>query len=79
MAKNREKTSTVANELRAALLASDKTRYQVSQESGVDQAALHRFVGGGGLRIESLEALARALGLEIRVVRSVGPKKGRKQ
>ncbi len=28
------------------------------KRSGVDQAALSRFVAGGGLRIESLEAVA---------------------
>lgn len=66
--------SKVADEIRKVLIASDKSRYAVSQESGVDQAALHRFVNGADLRIGSLEKVAQALGLEI-VVRPVREKR----
>lgn len=55
----------LADKIRQALESSGKTRYQVSKESGVDQAALSRFVQGKGLSVESLEAIAGALGLEI--------------
>ncbi len=64
------KNSKVADEIRRALVASGRSRYEVSQKSGVDQAALSRFVAGGGLRIDSLEALAAALGLEIKVAKA---------
>ncbi len=33
--------------------------------TGIDQAALSRFVHGKGLSMESLDALAECLGLEI--------------
>jgi len=64
----------ISDVIRKALQASAKSRYAVSKESGVNQAALCRFVSGGGLRVESLEAIAEALGLEV-VVRE---KKGNK-
>jgi len=70
MATKRE-TPRVADRVRQALASSGKSRYQVSKESGVDQAALHRFVNGASLRVASLEAVAEALGLEI-VVRKKG-------
>jgi hypothetical protein len=66
--------SKIADEIRKALIASDKSRYAISQESGVDQAALHRFVNGADLRIGSLEKVAQALGLEI-VVQAIGRKR----
>jgi hypothetical protein len=55
----------VADVIRRAMLSSEKSRYQLSREAGVDQAALCRFAAGSGLRTESLELLAQALGLEI--------------
>jgi len=62
-------TSTVTERIRSAMLQGDKTRYAIAKETGLAEAALCRFAAGGGLRIESLELLARALGLEI-VVRA---------
>jgi transcriptional regulator with XRE-family HTH domain len=55
----------VADTIRRAMLSSEKSRYQLARESGVDQAALCRFAAGSGLRTESLETLGWALGLEI--------------
>jgi len=37
----------------------------VQVRAGVEQAAMSRFVHGWGLRVESLELIAEALGLEI--------------
>jgi len=76
MTKKIEK-SEVAGAIRLALMASGRSRYEISQVSGVDQAALCRFVSGSGLRIESLEAIAKALGLEIRVVEAKKSRKDR--
>ncbi len=65
MATKRNKPS-VADQIREAIEASGLSRYEIWQKSGVDQAALHRFmVKGVRLRIESLEAVADVLGLEI--------------
>lgn len=50
------------------------TRYRLSIETGISQAALSRFANGkSGLSMELAEALARSLGLEI-VVRKSGVK-----
>jgi hypothetical protein len=63
----------VADQIRAAIKASGKSRYEIFQASGVDQAALHRFVvKGAGLKVDSLEAIAAALGLEIIIRRKKG-------
>jgi len=58
--------SKVYDELRKAIRASNKTRYRLWQETGIDQALLVRFMAGkSGLSIESVEKLIEALGLEI--------------
>ena len=55
--------------------AEGTTRYQISKDTGISQAALSRFVNGSrGLSVEMVERLAHYLKLEI-VVR---PKKIRK-
>ena len=58
--------SQVYKELRKAIRASEKTRYSLWQETGIDQGQLARFMAGkGGLSVENLEKLVKALGLEI--------------
>ncbi len=52
--------------LRRAILESDMTRYAISKQSGVDQAALSRFVTGGSLKLESVDKLVDCLGLQVR-------------
>ncbi len=71
--------SKIYNQLRKAIETSDKTRYRLWQETGVDQGQLARFMAGeSGLSIDSTERLAEAMGFEI-VVRpkSTGPRKAR--
>jgi DNA-binding phage protein len=63
----------LADQIRAAIEKSRMTRYAIWQKSGVDQSALHRFmVKGVNLQVESLEAVAAALGLEIVLRRKKG-------
>jgi DNA-binding transcriptional MerR regulator len=58
--------SKVYDELRKAIKESNKTRYRLWQETGIDQALLVRFMNRkSGLSIESIEKLIEALGLEI--------------
>ena len=58
--------SQILDELRAAVEASDKSRYRLWQETGIEQSQLSRFVAGtSGLGIEHIEKLAEALGFEI--------------
>lgn len=57
----------VADVIRNAVISSKLTRYEIAKRSGIDQAALLRFVRGGSLRVESLEKLCPVLGLELSV------------
>ena len=53
-------------QVRDAIRRSEKTRYRLSQETGIDQAQLCRMMAEGkGISVEALETLAAALGLEI--------------
>jgi transcriptional regulator with XRE-family HTH domain len=58
--------NVIYEQLRKAIEASRKTRYQLWQETDIDQGQLSRFMAGGaGLSVENIEKLAEALGLEI--------------
>ena len=63
------------DQFRQAVLDSDMTRYEISKQTGVDNASLSRFVHGErGLSEEALNSLGELLNLEI-VVRK--KRKGR--
>jgi len=67
---------TLTDQLREAVRRSEVTRYRLSQELGIDQGALSRFVSGErGLSLEAIDKLAGYLGL--RLVNDRRPK-GRK-
>lgn len=57
----------IADVIRDAVVRSDLSRYEIAKRSGIDQAALLRFVRGGSLRIESLEKLCPVLGLKLSI------------
>jgi hypothetical protein len=52
-----------------AIEKSGRTRYQISKETGVDQAALCRIVQGGRCGMATAEKLCEYLGLELRPVK----------
>lgn len=55
-----------SDQIRQAILNSDLTRYQISQQTGIDQAALSRFVHGErGLALDNVDLIAELLGLEV--------------
>ena len=52
--------------IREAVAAHDKSRYRLSQESGISRGQLSEFMAGTkGLSVESLEKLAACLELAI--------------
>ena len=52
--------------IRAAITASDQSRYRIAKDTGISQAQLSRLMSGErGLSIEALELLADYLGVEI--------------
>ena len=60
MSKKREKFS---EQIRRAIEASGRTRYWLSQQTGIDQATLSRFMlGKAGLSMEALDSIAGIFG-----------------
>jgi transcriptional regulator with XRE-family HTH domain len=55
----------IAEQLRKAIKRSSKSRYRISQESGIDQGALSRFVNRKrDLSLASVDAVCRVLDLQ---------------
>ena len=70
----KKRSPTLTDQIRQAVETCGKTRYQIAQETGVDQASLCRFVSGErGLSVENLDLVAECIGL--RVVVEGKPKK----
>ena len=58
--------SKVNNTLRAAIEKSEKSRYRLSKETGIEQSQLSRFMyGNAHISVERIEELAKALGYEL--------------
>ncbi len=58
--------ASIAEQLRQAIARSDKTRYRISQESGISQAVLSRFVNRQReLSLANVDALCKALSLRV--------------
>lgn len=61
-----QKQDKLSEQIRQVIETCGKTRYQISQDTGIDQATLCRFMGGnGGLSIPILDRLGEYLGLRI--------------
>ena len=57
----------ISDQLRQAIQRSDKTRYRISVESGIDQATLSRFIKlGTGLSLANVDKLCECIGVELR-------------
>ena len=66
---------TLTDQLRRAIAAGPKTRYQLAGETGIDQATLSRFVHGkGGLSLSGADRIAAALGLNLTANQATRPK-----
>jgi transcriptional regulator with XRE-family HTH domain len=72
-----ELMSRLLDRLRKEIVSSPKTRYRLSEETGITQGHLSHFVKGEkGVSFETFELLADHLGLEIIVRRK--RRKGRR-
>ncbi len=66
------KSKSFADTIRTAIKRDGRTRYKISQDSGVNQAVIGRFVHGErDLNLRTADRLCKALGLEL------GPKRKR--
>lgn len=52
--------------IRKEIANSDKTRYRISKDTGIQQAVLCRVLQGGSLKAESAENLLRYFGYSIK-------------
>jgi DNA-binding Xre family transcriptional regulator len=48
-----------------AMEQSGKTRYQIWQDTGINEAVLHRIFHGGTASVKTLDILCKYLGLEL--------------
>ena len=55
----------ILENLRKALEDSEKTRYRISQETGVSQTVLCRIANGGSCSVDTIDVLCEHLGLEL--------------
>ena len=60
------KTTSLTDQLRQLIETAEISRYQLWQQTGIDQAVLSKFVNGkGGLSMESLDKIGEVLNLQI--------------
>lgn len=60
----------LSEQLREAIVRASVSRYEISKETGVDQAALSKFVlGQRGISVEAMDAVGLYLGLSITTTR----------
>jgi transcriptional regulator with XRE-family HTH domain len=58
---------TMTEVLKAAIEESGLTRYRIAKDTGIDEAALMRFMRGEqSIRLDKADVLADYLGLELR-------------
>lgn len=60
----------IMDRIRQEIQNCGKTRYQISQETGIDQAALCRIMQGGSCKAQTLETLLEYFGFAIMKKRS---------
>jgi hypothetical protein len=57
----------LSEQLRDAIVASEKSRYRISKETGISEASLSKFVNGvGGLSLEAVDKIGACLRLELK-------------
>jgi transcriptional regulator with XRE-family HTH domain len=61
-----KKSKPIDEELRHALLSHRATQKTISEESGVDEAQLSRFMNGQDIRLKTAAKLASYLGLHLK-------------
>jgi DNA-binding phage protein len=61
-----KKTTTIVDQLHAAIRDSGETAYRISKETGVPEPTLSRFLSGQrDIRLQTAAAIAEHLGLQL--------------
>ncbi len=72
------KQTSLTDQLRQLIEEAELSRYQLWQQTGIDQAVLSKFVNSkGGLSMESLDKIGEVLNLQI--TKRPAPAKGPKE
>ena len=66
--------SMIIEEIRKQIKRSGKSRYRISRDTGIDEAALCRIMQGGSCKVETADKLLKYFGLTIA---KQGKKRGR--
>ena len=73
----KQRAKQFSDEIRAAVADCGMTRYRIAQETGIDGAALCRFVQGRvGLSLDNLDKLAKCIDLHVVSKRKTRTRKG---
>jgi hypothetical protein len=65
----------IIEEIRKRIKMCGKSRYQISKETGIDEAALCRIMQGGSCKVETADILLKYFGVEL--IRKKGKERGR--
>jgi hypothetical protein len=57
---------TIIETLRKEIKTCGKSRYRISAETGIDNAALCRIMQGGSCKVETADILLKYFGLELK-------------
>jgi hypothetical protein len=67
--------SMIIEEIRKQIEKSKKSRYRISQDTGIDEAALSRIMNGGSCKVETADILFKYFRIEL--IQKKRKKKGR--
>ena len=56
---------TIIETLRKEIKTCGKSRYRISKDTGIDNAALCRIMQGGGCKVETVDILLKYFGFEL--------------
>lgn len=65
----------IIEKIRKLIKESGKSRYRISQDTGIDQAALLRIMNGGSCKVETADILFKYFGIEL--IQKKGKRKNR--
>jgi len=66
----------IVEEIIQAIKRSNKTRYRIAVDCGIDHTVLHRIVNGGSCSLQTADKLCDYLGLRLRPVKKQKKTKG---
>ena len=67
----------IIEEIRKQIRESKKSRYLISQDTGIDQAALSRIMNGGSCKVETADILFKYFGIGL-IQKKKKEKRGKK-